>query len=328
MSGRKQDDEEIRPKEQDERQEWEDLDEYEEDSDQEEYYEDDLDLEENVRIEPKKILFFCGLFVLAVLICIPLWKLTHKQIGKEAGTDPAVTETPAPATAQPENTPAPATAQPENTPAPATAQPENTPPPATAQPANTQPPSGTQTPSSPELQEPISGNASMRFLEVSDSVTAKDVTNLRSVPSTEDAENVVGQLQNGETLTRTGLNDDTGWSRLEYNGETVYAVTRYLTTDLNYKTPAAPANPNRITTQDGRVIIFTDNDDYITPKEYVNLRTEPSTSQGEATVRCQVSNGESIHRTGYSPDSGWSRVEYNGETLYVVSSYMTAASAE
>ena len=75
------------------------------------------------------------------------------------------------------------------------------------------------------------------------------------------------------------------------------------------------------------MIIFTDCDDYITPKEYVNLRIEPSTSQGDSTVSCQVSNGEVVHRTGYSQDSGWSRVEYNGQVLYVVSSYVTSAQA-
>lgn len=179
-------------------------------------------------------------------------------------------------------------------------------------------------------QEPISGNETMEFTKVSETVTAKDVTNLRSVPSTLDAENVVSQLLNGETLSRTGINDATGWSRLDYNGQTVYAVTGYLTTDLTYKPPVAAANPNRITTQDGRVIIFTDCDDYITPKEYVNLRVEPSTSQGDATAKCQISNGTVAHRTGYSPDSGWSRVEYNGEVLYVVSSmvYNTDAVTE
>ena len=178
------------------------------------------------------------------------------------------------------------------------------------------------------VQEPISGNESMSFQEVSDSVTAKDVTNLRSVPSTEDAENVVGQLKNGESLARTGVNHDTGWSRLNLNGETVYAVTRFLTTDLSYKTPVTPSNPNRVSTLDGRVIIFTDCDDRVTPKEYVNLRTEPSTSEGQSTVKCQVNNGESMHRTGYSADSGWSRVEYNGEVLYVVTSLVQDVTGE
>ena len=174
-------------------------------------------------------------------------------------------------------------------------------------------------------EEPVSGNESMEFTEVSDTVTAKDVTNLRTVPSTLEEGNVAAQLLNGEVLTRTGVNETYGWSRLDYNGQVVYAVSSYLTTDLSYKTPIIPGDPNRVATQDGRVIIFVDHDDYITPKEYVNLRTEPSTSEGEATVRCQIQSGDNVHRTGYSPDSGWSRVEYNGEILYVVSSMVNAA---
>ena len=167
---------------------------------------------------------------------------------------------------------------------------------------------------------PVSGNENMEFTELSETVTAKDVTNLRTLPSTLDETNVVAQLLNGESVTRTGVNEAYGWSRLDYNGQTVYAVSSYLTTDLSYKPPVAPNDPNRVSTQDGRVIIFTGCSDYITPKEYVNLRTEPSTSEGESTVRCQIRNGDTVYRTGYSPDSGWSRVEYNGEVLYVVSS--------
>lgn len=177
------------------------------------------------------------------------------------------------------------------------------------------------------VQEPVSGNESMEFVEISDTVTAKDVTNLRSVPSTLEEGNIVSQLMNGEVIARTGINESYGWSRLDYNGQTVYAVSNYLTTDLNYKPPVTPSNPNRVSTKDGRVIIFTDYSDNVTPKEYVNLRTEPSTSEGESTVRCQIKNGDVVHRTGYSPDSGWSRVEYNGEILYVVSSMIYTTDA-
>lgn len=177
------------------------------------------------------------------------------------------------------------------------------------------------------VQEPVSGNESMEFVEISDTVTAKDVTNLRSVPSTLEEGNIVSQLMNGEVIARTGINESYGWSRLDYNGQTVYAVSNYLTTDLNYKPPVIPSNPNRVSTKDGRVIIFTDYSDNVTPKEYVNLRTEPSTSEGESTVRCQIKNGDVVHRTGYSPDSGWSRVEYNGEILYVVSSMIYTTDA-
>ncbi len=80
---------------------------------------------------------------------------------------------------------------------------------------------------------------------------------------------------------------------------------------------------NRVTTQDGRVVEFTDCDDMVTPKEYVNLRTEPSTSQMDASVSCRLNKGETAHRTGISEEMGWSRVEYNGQILYVITSYIS-----
>ena len=133
----------------------------------------------------------------------------------------------------------------------------------------------------------------MVFQAVQDSVTPKDVVNLRSVPTTLDEGNIVVQAQNGEALTRVGYNKDTGWSKLEYNGQTVYAVSQYLTTDLNYKTPVKPSDPNRVSTISG-----------------------------------QLNQGEKAHRTGYSADSGWSRVEYNGQVLYVVTSLVVTVTQE
>ena len=191
----------------------------------------------------------------------------------------------------------------------------------------TEAPVATEVPATNNTGDALAEGNSMTFGDVNETVTAKDVSNLRSTPYTGDEGNVVGQLKNGETLVRTGRNDSTGWSRLEYNGQTVYAVSAYLTTDLTYKTPEKPTYPNRVSTQDGRVIVFTDCDDYITPKDLINLRTEPSTCEGESTVRTQVRNGTNLHRTGYSEGSGWSRVEYNGEILYAVTSYVISGSA-
>jgi uncharacterized protein YgiM (DUF1202 family) len=166
----------------------------------------------------------------------------------------------------------------------------------------------------------VSDGESMSFTAVQETVMAKDVINLRSKPSTADTDNIVTQTKNGEALTRTGINSDTGWSRIDYQGQTLYAVSQYLTTDLSYQAPVQKSNPNRVSTKDGRVILFEDCDDTISPKEYVNLRTEPSTSEGGSTVYAQLNYGETAHRTGYSTDSGWSRVEYDGQVLYVVTS--------
>ena len=309
---------------------------YEDLSEEDDFAEDDFaddspeDGEIVIRFKLWMIPAFIGMVILAILICIPLWKLSHHNSNDGGGdTLPAVivteetktteTVTEPEATATPEPTAAP-TATPEPTVAPtATTETTATPTPA-ATPENRPVVADTPAPA------PVS-DGSMTFIEVNDTVTAKDVSNLRSMPSTSEEGNVVGQLKNGETLTRTGRNDDTGWSRLNYNGQTVYAVSAYLTTDTSYKTPTVPVNSNRVSTQDGRVIVFVDCDDYITPKDLINLRTEPSTSEGESTVRTQVRNGTNLHRSGYSEASGWSRVEYNGEILYAVTSYVVSGTA-
>ena len=60
-------------------------------------------------------------------------------------------------------------------------------------------------------------------------MTAKDEVNLRSMPSVTDANSqVVATIKNGEVVVRTGINNEQGWSRVEYNGQTLYCVSSYL----------------------------------------------------------------------------------------------------
>ncbi len=56
-------------------------------------------------------------------------------------------------------------------------------------------------------------------------VTAKIEVNLRKTPSIEGE--LVGTLKKGEFILCTG-DSDMGWSRLYFNGMTVYAITSYL----------------------------------------------------------------------------------------------------
>ena len=296
---------------------WDELD------DEEDDWQDDWQ-DEPEPLKPWKVtLVFAGLVVLAAIICAVLWFFTHREGG--AASDPTATDIPGVTTGFPETESVSPEGQPSDfieTEGKDTEDMDS--PEAAESPEPTADTAAASTPDTDDAPEPQDGDVTMSFEAVQQSVTPKDVVNLRSVPSTADADTVVTQISNGEVLSRTGINSNTGWSQIDYNDQTLYAVTQYLTTDLSYKTPVTPANPNRVSTISGRIIIFTDCDDQITPKEYVNLRTEPSTTEGDTTVSCQVSNGESVHRTGVSTDSGWSRVEYNGQVLYVVTSLMKA----
>ena len=68
-------------------------------------------------------------------------------------------------------------------------------------------------------------------------------------------------------------------------------------------------------------------DVYVTAKEVTNLRSEPSTDQGSATVVTQISNGQNARRIGINAATGWSQLEYNGQVVYAVSQYLTTADA-
>ena len=155
----------------------------------------------------------------------------------------------------------------------------------------------------------------VNFEEVQEQVTAKEEANLRSAMDQGDDSNVVVKLMNGEVALRTGKGNN-GWSRVEYNGQVLYAVSSILTTDLSYKPPAKEPESEFKTK-------FTTVSDKVTAKEVTNLRNRPSV-EAPSEVIAQLTNGEVIVRTGIS-NMGWSRVEYNGQTLYCISSYLQVA---
>ena len=187
----------------------------------------------------------------------------------------------------------------------------------------------TQGPQDSEAPEDVEADveANMNFREVNETVTAKNETNLRDIPSQGDDSNVIYTLKNGETATRTGISDS-GWSRIVYKGQTLYAVSSLLTTDLTIKQPEIeiPDEPtyeelNNIKTK------FTSVDDYVTivsTVEKVNLRAKPTTQDSVSPVVVELKEGEIVHRIGVSVDADhtYSKVEYNGQILYCVSKYL------
>ena len=139
------------------------------------------------------------------------------------------------------------------------------------------------------------------FTPVSRLVTAKIEVNLRKIPSI-DGE-LVGTLKKGDYLPCTG-DSDMGWSRLEYEGEKVYAVTSYLMDENGLS--IVPKQK------------FQSVSEKVTAKIEVNLRLEPS---NEAEIVGTLQNGIQLTRTGVG-DKGWSRLEWEGKTVYAITSYL------
>ena len=74
-----------------------------------------------------------------------------------------------------------------------------------------------------------SNDQGLVFEPMDDWITAKEVTNLRSEPSTEKGvESVVVKLSNGTAVRRIGINEETGWSKIVYEDGIVYASTAYM----------------------------------------------------------------------------------------------------
>ena len=88
-------------------------------------------------------------------------------------------------------------------------------------------------PSSSPVSSPSSDTSldhGIHFDPVNVQVTAKIETNLRSEPSTRRDDTVVATIYNGDWVTQIGVSSN-GWSKVEYNGQVLYAVTSLLTTD-------------------------------------------------------------------------------------------------
>lgn len=164
--------------------------------------------------------------------------------------------------------------------------------------------------------------ALMSFTAADEKVTAKDSTNLRNIPSQGEDSTVVYTLKNGETVKRTGTSDS-GWSRLIYNDQTVYAVSSYLTTDLGYQAPKTEIQEGA-DSGDGLKTKFAERNEQVTAKIEVNLRALPSVTNPDAVVVAVLHNGEYATRTGVNEEYGWSRLSYNGQTVYAISSYLSA----
>lgn len=169
----------------------------------------------------------------------------------------------------------------------------------------------------PEEAEP-DVEAMMTFTEVNDIVTAKEETNLRSIPSQGDDSQVLYTLKNGEEATRIAISA-TGWSKVVFNGNIYYAVSNFLTTDLNYT--AAPEFEEEAE-DDGVQTRFVAVNEQVTAKIEANLRTLPSVEHPDCKVVTLLKNGTVVTRTGINDEVGWSRLEYEGQTVYCVSSLL------
>ncbi len=75
-------------------------------------------------------------------------------------------------------------------------------------------------------------------------------------------------------------------------------------------------------------LTFAPVEDKVTAKDVTNLRSEPSTAQGQATVVAQLRNGETAVRIGREDTTGWSKLVYDGKIVYASTNYLNVVEEE
>lgn len=142
-----------------------------------------------------------------------------------------------------------------------------------------------------------------KFTDVNETVYTTEKCNIRKSYSTNSEK--VATVEKNTKLTRKAIGDN-GWSKVEYNGQTVYIYSKYLT-----KT-------------ESEEVTFKDTHENLYAKQSCNLRASWSTDSEKVGY---LTKGQAVERTGYA-DNGWSRILYNGKTVYVASRLLVVEKPE
>ena len=129
--------------------------------------------------------------------------------------------------------------------------------------------------------------------------------NMRAEAST-DSERLA-LIYQGETVTQIQAYDN-GWSQIEYNGVTGYVMTEYLE-GSSASADTSGEGQSAGTSSEGRQTRVT---------ESVNMRGEASTDSERLAL---IYPGETVTQI-QSYDNGWSQIEYNGMTGYILTEYL------
>lgn len=136
------------------------------------------------------------------------------------------------------------------------------------------------------------------FTDVNETVYTNDRVNLRKSYSTSSAK--ITTLNKDTKLTRTGVGSN-GWSRVNYNGQTAYISSQYLTT----KAEEPKEKEDDVTFKDVKETMYANTK--------CNLRKSWST---KSDIAGYLNLGQEVTRTGIG-SNGWSRITYEGKTVYV-----------
>lgn len=147
-----------------------------------------------------------------------------------------------------------------------------------------------------------------------DTVYAVDTVNVRAAADTESEK--LGTLEQGTALTRTGTDGE--WSIVNYNGQTGYIKTEYLTTKNADSEADNGQTDNGGNDKQTSVGDFIAEGTVITLKDSVNVRSGMSESDSKIGT---AFTGEKV-TVVMSYAEGWTKVTWNGQTGYIKTSLL------
>ena len=133
-----------------------------------------------------------------------------------------------------------------------------------------------EAPEVPEVETPVEAEPTYSFTSVNETVYATSTVNIREGFSADTDK--VGSLGKGQSIKRVGIGtgDAEGWSQVEFNGQTAYISSEYLSTVK----PTAPSSSNS------------------------GSQTSQSSSGGQTQQPSQPSSGQSSGNQSSSGGSG------------------------
>ena len=145
----------------------------------------------------------------------------------------------------------------------------------------------TEAPETPEVETPVEAEPTYSFTSVNETVYATSTVNIREGFSADTDK--VGSLGKGQSIKRVGIGtgDAEGWSQVEFNGQTAYISSEYLSTVK----PTAPSSSNS------------------------GSQTSQSSSGGQTQQPSQPSSGQSSRNQSSSGGSGGLTEEELGDLI-------------
>lgn len=134
-----------------------------------------------------------------------------------------------------------------------------------------------------------------------------DSLNVRSGPST--SYSVLGKLKKGTKIPV--ISEDSGWSKINYNGKDAYVSSRYLSSisQNNNNDTSKPSVPE--SAKETKEV----------NTNSLNVRSGPGTNYSKLGT---LKKGEKVGVL--SENNGWSKINYNGKEAYVSSKYLSKVS--